>query len=294
MDFDNELDKLKTRVIYSKQDESYKDDNSYSETIFESIKHIDENGIEYWYARELSRVLEYKDYRNFLVAIYKAMEACQNSGNDVLHHIGETTNMITVGKGAQRKIDDYKLSRYGCYLIIQNANPDKEIVALGQTYFAIQTRRQEIQDFESLNEDGRRIELRNTVKGFNKKLADTAQNAGVNNFGKFQNSGYKGLYNGETASDIKSRKKLKKSHDILDYMGATELAANYFRITQTEEKIRSEIIQGEENACDTHFEVGMKVRKTMIDISGKAPEELPTPTKGVQQLEKEIFKNKLK
>lgn len=263
----------------------------YSEQIFEDVKHIDENGIEYWYARELQEVLEYKEWRNFLKVIDKAKEACENAGNIVSNHFVDINKMINLGKGAARYIDDYKLTRYACYLIVMNGNPRKKVIALGQTYFAVQTRKQEVEDFQNLSEDLRRIRLRADVKGFNKKLAATAQNAGVENFGKFQNYGYRGLYNGETAADIKRRKNLKQNQDILDHMGSTELAANYFRITQTEEKLRKENIQGEDKANNAHYKVGKIVRKTIKEIGGTMPEDLPTPEKSIKELNKE-YKNK--
>ena len=265
----------------------------YSEQIFEDIKHLDENGAEYWYARELQVVLEYKEWRNFLKVIDKAKDACENAENIVSEHFVDTNKMIALGNGAERYIDDYMLTRYACYLIVMNGNSRKKIIALGQTYFAVQTRKQEINDFQNLNEDQRRIQLRDDVKGFNKKLAATAQNAGVENFGKFQNYGYRGLYNGENASDIKKRKKLTKNQDILDHMGSTELAANDFRITQTEEKLRNENIQGEDNANITHYKVGKIVRNTIKEIGGTMPEDLPTPEKSIKELEKEYKKEKL-
>lgn len=265
----------------------------YSEQIFEDIKHFDENGTEYWFARELQEVLQYKEWRNFLKVINKAKDACENAENTVSDHFVDINKMINLGKGAERIIDDYKLTRYACYLIVMNGNPRKKVIALGQTYFAAQTRKQEINDFQSLSEDLRRIQLRDDVKGFNKKLAATAQNAGVNNFGKFQNYGYRGLYDGETAADIKKRKKLGKNQDILDHMGSTELAANYFRITQTEEKLRKENIQGEDNANNTHYKVGKIVRKTIKEIGGTMPEDLPTPQKSIKELKKEYEKKKL-
>ena len=262
----------------------------YSENTFEDIKHFDVDGSEFWYARELQTVLEYKQWRRFEELIKRAMEASRNSGVPVSDQFASHGKLILSGKGAQRIISDYKLSRYACYLIVQNGEPSKEIIALGQTYFAVQTRRQEISDaekFEELSDNERRLQLRSGVKDFNKKLAETACDAGVRNYGRFQNSGYQGLYNGETASDIKRRKKLKNSDEILDHMGPAELAANYFRITQTEEKIRKERIKGEDKANNTHGEVGCVVRKTMIEISGTAPEDLPTPEKSIKQIEKE-------
>ncbi|WP_312071861.1 DNA damage-inducible protein D [Anaerotignum propionicum] len=261
---------------------------NYSETIFESIKHINEFGDEFWYARELQEVLEYKQWRRFNDTIERAKIACEVSEIPVFEHFAEFGKTIQMPKTAVKEITDYMLTRYACYLIVQNGNPRKKAIALGQTYFAVKTRQQEITEFKNLSEDERRLELRNSVKGFNKKLFDAAQGSGVINYGKFYNYGYKGLYNGETAQDIKYRKGLNKKDDVLDYMGATELAANYFRITQTEEKLRNDnTINTEDKANLTHYNVGQKVRKTMLDISGTAPEDLPTPEKSIKQIERE-------
>ena len=261
----------------------------YNISMFEDIKHIDENGIEFWYARELMQVVEYSKWGNFIKVINKAKESMKSINISVLDHIADVGNMVQIGSNTERMIDDMKLTRYACYIIVQNADPRKKSVALGQQYFAVQTRKQEIieSEFEELSEDERRLKLRSDVKGFNKLLAKEAQNVGVQNFGKFQNFGYKGLYNGETAADIKKRKNLSKNEQILDHMGSTELAANYFRITQTEERLKKGDINGEEQANDTHFKIGEKVRETMIEISGVAPEELPTPEKGIKQIQKE-------
>ena len=260
---------------------------NYSESVFESIKHINEYGDEYWLARELQAVLGYKEWRNFYKVIEKAFIACQGSEIEPSDHFVDVTKMVEAGVSS-KPITDIMLTRYACYLIVQNGDPRKKTVALGQTYFAVKTRQQETNEFANLSEDERRLELRHSVKGFNKKLFDAANKAGVVNYGKFYNYGYKGLYNGETAQDIKSRKGLKPKDDILDYMGATELAANYFRITQTEEKLRNDdSINTEDKANRTHYEVGAKVRKTMLEISGKAPEDLPTPEKSIKQLERE-------
>lgn len=265
----------------------------YNEKTFESIKHLTDDGEEFWTARELQEVLEYSKWGNFKKVIDKAKEACINSDVNVDYHFADVGKTIKMPKGATKEINDIILSRYACYLIVQNSDPRKKVVALGQTYFAVKTREKELDDFKNMAEDDRRIDLRYSIKNFNKKLAEAADNSGVVNFGKFQNYGYRGLYNGENAKDIKARKGLKKNDDILDHMGATELAANYFRITQTEEKLINDKIKGENKANITHYNVGKKVRKTMIEISGKAPEELPTPTKSIKQLEKEKKKKQL-
>ena len=261
----------------------------YSEKFFEDIKHITEDDIEYWLARELQEILGYKEWRNFLKVIEKAKTSVEATNIGVPDHFVDVNKMVDIGSGTTRKIDDIMLTRYACYLIVQNGDPRKKMIALGQQYFAVQTRKQEIieKDFEELTEDERRILLRSDVRGFNKKLAKAAQDCGVENFAKFQNFGHRGLYGGETAADIKARKNLKKSEDILDYMGSTELAANFFRITQTEERLKKGDIQGENKANKTHYNIGKKVRETMEEISGTLPEELPTPEKSVKELEKE-------
>ena len=257
----------------------------YNVSMFEDIKHMDENGIEFWYARELMTILEYTNWRNFEKLINKSITSLENSNIKVSDHFDVDIKIVEAGI-SKKTIEDYKLTRYACYILVQNGNPRKKAIALGQQYFAIQTRKQEIVEskFEELSEDERRLKLRSDVKGFNKLLAKEAQNVGVQNFGKFQNFGYKGLYNGETAGDIKKRKNLGKNEQILDHMGSTELAANYFRITQTEERLKKGDVNGEEQANNTHFKIGQKVRETMIEISGVAPEELPTPEKGIKQI----------
>lgn len=263
-------------------------DIKVSETvIFENIKHITNDGVEFWYARELQEVLEYSQWRRFIEVIERAKIACTNSENAVSDHFANIGKMVKLGSGAEREVDDIMLSRYACYLIVQNADARKKVVAQGQTYFAIQTRRQEISDeeFELMTEDEKRLAMRNNVRESNKVLAQTAKDSGVANFGKFNNAGYRGLYNGETAAKIKTRKGIRKNDDILDFMGSTELAANWFRITQTDEKLKKEKISNENKACDTHFEVGKKVRETMIELSGTKPEELSTPEKSIKQLE---------
>ncbi len=261
----------------------------YTEKMFEEIKHIDEYGNEYWYARELSKVLEYRDWRNFLKVLKKAKEACENSGIDVDVQLVEVNKLSKRNNNAVAIIQDFKLTRYMCYLIVQNADPSKEVIALGQTYFAIQTRRQELteKEYSMLTEDEKRFYQRNLTKKGNYSLNIAAKNAGVKNFDKFHNAGYKGLYNGETASDIAKRKKLRYREDILDNMGSEELAANLFRITQTESKLKKENIKSENEANKTHYEIGKKVRKAIADIGGTMPEDLPTPDKSLKELEKE-------
>jgi DNA-damage-inducible protein D len=259
--------------------------------IFEKIKRINEYQSEYWSARELAKILEYLEYRNFLAVIEKAKEACKNSGEVIHNHFVDGNDMVSIGSGAERSVDTVFLSRYACYLIIQNSDPSKEIVALGQTYFAIQTRRQEKTD--QLVEDNKRLNLRDEIKKHNTSLAKTAENAGVENYGKFQNYGYKGLYGGLDANDIHGKKGLKKSQKILDHMGSEELAANLFRATQADAKLRREKIQGEMNANLTHFSVGQKVRKTIEELGGTMPEELPVAD-GIHKAKKRIKKMDMK
>ncbi len=256
---------------------------------FESIKHIDENGFEYWYARELQDVLEYTQWRRFDNVINKAKISCEKSGISIIDHFADTGKMVQIGSGAEKEVNDYKLTRYACYLIAQNGDPRKEVIALAQTYFAVQTRKQEIteKEYSMLTEDEKRFYQRDLTRKGNYSLNQAAKNAGVKNFDKFHNSGYKGLYNGETADDIAKRKGLRYREDILDNMGTDELIANLFRISQTEQKLRKDNIQGEKEANDTHYEVGKKVRKAIADIGGTMPEELPTPEKSLKQLEKE-------
>ncbi|MEI7503490.1 MAG: DNA damage-inducible protein D [Paludibacter sp.] len=250
--------------------------------IFEQIKRKDADGNEFWSARDLSKVLDYADYRNFKTVIAKAIESCKNSGIEPQNHIVEANDMVLVGSGAERQVDSYKLSRYACYLILQNADPGKTVVAEGQTYFAVQTRLQEIRQMDEYNalttEDERRLFLRNELRRHNSQLAEAASNAGVitnMDYAIFQNHGYKGLYGGMDAKAIHTQKGLKKSQHILDHMGSTELAANLFRATQTEDKLRKDDIQGKKEANKTHFEIGKKVRKTIEEIGGTMPENLP-------------------
>lgn len=263
----------------------------YTDSVFESIKHINEYGQEFWYARELQQVLEYKEWRNFFTVIEKAKSSCESSKNIVSYHFVDTNKMVEVGLGVPREIDDIMLSRYACYLIVMNGDPRKEVIAAGQTYFAVKTRQQELtEDYAQLTEDQKRLAIRSEIKEHNKSLAAAAQQAGVETpqeYAVFQNYGYMGLYGGLKAQDIKARKGLKKSQDILDHMGSTELAANLFRATQTDEKLRRENIQGKAQANRTHYEVGAKVRQTIQDLGGTMPEDLPTPEKSIRQLAKE-------
>ena len=251
-------------------------------TIFEEIKHINEIGQEYWSARELFAVLEYVKWDKFLNVISKAKQACQNSGLESNDHFPRVEKMVDLGSGAKRDIGDIHLSRYACYLIVQNADPSKEVVALGQTYFAVQTRKQEVleEQFGNLNSElEKRLFLRKEMSEHNKQLADAARSAGVIEpweYAIFQNHGYMGLYNGLGAKEIHAKKELKKSQNILDHMGSTELAANLFRATQTEDKLRRENIKGKHKANQTHYDVGLKVRQTIIELGGTMPEDLPT------------------
>jgi DNA-damage-inducible protein D len=256
---------------------------------FEAIKHINKYDSEYWKARELAKVLEYSEYRFLISVIDKAKTACKNTGQLIEDHFEDVHDMVQIGSGAKRKLPDIHLSRYACYLIVQNADPSKEVVALGQTYFAIQTRRQEVSG--QFMEDQRRVLLREDIKGKNKKLAKVATNAGVLNYGIFQNFGYMGLYGGLTQEDIHKRKKLKKSQRILDHMGSEELGANIFRITQADAKLKREGIIGQEKANRAHFVVGETVRKTIHELGGNMPENLPTPD-SVKKAEKRIKTNK--
>ena len=264
----------------------------YTEKIFEEIKHIDENGKEYWEARELQDVLDYKKWQKFQNVIENAKTACEQSKFIIDDHFTQVGKMINLAKGAVRKIKDYKLSRYACYLIVQNADSSKEVVALGQTYFAIQTRKQELseKEYSELTEDEKRFYQRNLTKKGNYSLNITARNCGVKNFDKFHNCGYKGLYNGETANDIAKRKGLRYREDILDNMGSEELVANLFRISQTEAKLKKDKVKTEIIASATHYEVGKKVRRAIKDIGGTMPENLPTPDKSLKELKKETKK----
>ena len=258
---------------------------------FEGIKQTDDEGNEFWLARELAPLLDYPQWRNFLPVLDKAREACRNSGQKVEDHFADVRKMVEIGSGALREVEDLRLSRYACYLIVQNGDPSKPVIANGQTYFAMQTRRQELADdakFSQLSEDGKRLAIRNELATHNKHLAAAAKDAGVAtslDYAIFQDHGYKGLYGGLGNKEIHARKGLKKSQKILDHMGSTELAANLFRATQTEEKLRRDGVRGKQKANQTHFEVGRKVRQTIDELGGTMPESLPTPESSIQQIE---------
>jgi DNA-damage-inducible protein D len=258
---------------------------------FEGIRHLDKAGQEFWLARQLAEVLDYSQYRHFLPVVERAKEACLNSGQPVENHIEDVLTMVEIGSGAKREIADIRLSRYACYLAVQNGDPTKPVIANGQTYFAMQTRRQELEDsakFAQLSEDDKRVAIRNELAAHNKHLAAVAKDAGVESsldYAIFQDHGYKGLYGGLGAKDIHAHKGLKKSQKILDHMGSTELAANLFRATQTEEKLKRENVQGKREANKAHYEVGEKVRATIKELGGTMPEALPTPTQSVKQIE---------
>jgi DNA-damage-inducible protein D len=264
-------------------------ENAHHKT-FENIKNINDHEQEFWYARDLQVALDYNSWNKFKRVVQKAIDACANSGQSVENHFSQVGKMVKIGSNTQRQIEDVELSRYACYLIVQNGDPTKPVIANGQTYFAIQTRRQELADneaFKNLQEDEKRLFLRNEMREHNKQLVDAARVAGVEtnlDFAIFQNHGYQGLYGGLDAQAIHKRKNLKKSQKILDHMGSTELAANLFRATQTEEKLKRDQIAGKQNANQTHFEVGTKVRNTIKELGGTMPENLPKPDKSIKQL----------
>ena len=256
---------------------------------FEEIKHTDETGMEFWYARELMPILQYSNWQNFEKIINKAKTSCENSKINVLDHFTDINKMVQIGSGAERKQQDYKLTRYAGYLIAQNGDSRKEVIALAQTYFAIQTRRQEISEKEyyELTEDEKRFYQRDLTRKGNYSLNQAAKKAGVKNFDKFHNAGYKGLYNGETADDIAKRKGLRYREDILDNMGSDELIANLFRISQTEQKLRRDKTNSEKEANKSHYIIGKNIREVIAKNGGTMPEDLPTPEKSLKQLEKE-------
>lgn len=261
---------------------------------FEEIKKIREDGTEYWNARELSEVLQYKKWENFSKVIDRAKLACDNSGLSIQDHFPEVRKMVEIGSNTVRELLDYELSRYACYLIVQNGDPRKEVIALGQTYFAIQTRKQEVADyFNQLDEDNKRLVIRGDIKQWNQMLLEVAHNSGVittQEYAEFQNAGYMGLYGGLTVDDIHKKKNLSEKEKILDFMGSEELAANLFRITQTEAKLKRENVKTKQKANQTHYTVGTTVRKAIKDIGGTMPEDLPRPEKSIKQVEKEQLK----
>ena len=261
----------------------------YSEISFEDIKHVDEHGNEYWLARELQQVLEYKKWQKFINVIENAKLACEQSKFMIDEHFTQVGKTSKMPNGGVKNILEYKLSRYACYLIVQNSDPRKEVVALGQTYFAIQTRKQELteKEYVNLTEEEKRFYQRNLTKKGNYSLNQIAKKCGVKNFDQFHNAGYKGLYNGETAADIAKRKGLRYREDILDNMGSDELIANLFRISQTEQKLKRDNIQGDGKAKESHYKVGQEVRNTINRLGGVMPEDLPTPKKSLKELEKE-------
>lgn len=293
-EFEEQLNALHDRVLSKALSDEEK--NNYTESLFESIRHINEYDQEFWYARELQIALEYTEWRNFCKVIDKAKEACNGSNNVVSDHFVDVNKIVSAG-ATSKDIGDIELSRYACYLIVQNGDPRKKTIALGQTYFAVKTRQQElIENYDNLTADQKRLAIRREMAEHNKMLVAAAKDAGVETsleYAIFQNYGYMGLYGGLKAQDIKERKGLKKSQSILDHMGYEELAANLFRATQAEAKLRRDNVQGKDEANRTHFEVGKKVRDTIKELGGTMPEDLPTPEKSIQQLEREE-KKKLK
>lgn len=273
-------------ILSNLQAEEYKN--------FEEIKKIREDGTEYWNARELSEVLQYKKWENFSKVIDRAKLACDNSGLSIQDHFPEVRKMVEIGSNTVRELLDYELSRYACYLIVQNGDPRKEVIALGQTYFAIQTRKQEVADyFNQLDEDNKRLVIRGNIKQWNQMLLEVAHNSGVittQEYAEFQNAGYMGLYGGLTVDDIHKKKNLSEKEKILDFMGNEELAANLFRITQTEAKLKRENVKTKQKANQTHYTVGTTVRKAIKYIGGTMPEDLPRPEKSIKQVEKEQLK----
>ena len=293
-EFEEQLNALHDRVLSKALSDEEK--NNYTESLFESIRHINEYDQEFWYARELQIALEYTEWRNFCKVIDKAKEACNGSNNVVSDHFVDVNKIVSAG-ATSKDIGDIELSRYACYLIVQNGDPRKKTIALGQTYFAVKTRQQElIENYDNLTADQKRLAIRREMAEHNKMLVAAAKDAGVETsleYAIFQNYGYMGLYGGLKAQDIKEQKGLKKSQSILDHMGYEELAANLFRATQAEAKLRRDNVQGKDEANRTHFEVGKKVRDTIKELGGTMPEDLPTPEKSIQQLEREE-KKKLK
>ena len=289
-EFEEKLQAMHDRVLSKALTEE--EETNYTESLFESIRHVNEYGQEFWYAREMQIALEYKEWRNFKKVIDKAIIACNNSDNSADDHFVEVNKTIKMPKNAEKSIEDYGLSRYACYLIVQNSDPRKKVIALGQSYFAVKTRQQElIENYDKLNDDQKRLAIRHEMIEHNKLLVAAAKDAGVESsldYAIFQNYGYMGLYGGLKAQDIKKRKGLTKNQNILDHMGYEELAANLFRATQAEAKLRRENIQGKDNANQAHYTVGKEVRDTIKRLGGTLPEDLPTPEKSIKQIEKEL------
>lgn len=294
-EFEKKLKEIHERVLSKAL--TMEEENNYTESLFESIRKVNDYGQEYWSARDLQEVLEYSQWRRFNETIERAKMVCEKSGNSISDHFAEVGKMVELGSGARRNVDDVELSRYACYLIVMNGDPRKKIISLGQSYFAVKTRQQElIENFESLGEEQKRLAIRREMAEHNKQLVAAAKDAGVEtslDYAIFQNYGYKGLYGGLTAQDIKHNKGLKKNQSILDYMGYEELAANLFRATQTEAKLRREHIDGKENANRAHYDVGKEVRSTIERLGGTMPEDLPTPKKSIKEIEKEQNKKTL-
>ena len=270
------------------------DIKEYTTKLFEDIKHIDEFGNEYWLARELQNILEYTQWRRFENVINKAKFACENSNIKVDDHFANVGKMVDIGSNTKRITKDYRLTRYACYLIAQNGDSRKEVIALAQTYFAIQTRKQELseKEYNELTEDEKRLYRRNQARKGNYNLNKTAVKAHVKDLARFHNAGYKGLYNGETADDIFKRKKLRYREDILDNMGSEELANNIFRIAQTDAKLKRDKVDNEYTANSVHYEVGKEVRESIKRLGGTMPENLPTPNRSLKKLEKDNKKLK--
>ena len=276
-------------VVHRKEDDKMNQVKEYTEKIFEGIKHIDEFGNEYWFARELQNVLGYHQWRSINDLIERAKVACKESKHNIDDHFAVQRKMVDIGSKTKRKVLDYKLSRYACYLLVMNGNPNKRIIALAQTYFAIQTRKQELseKEYSELTEDEKRLYRRNQVRKGNFNLNKTAVSSGVKDLARFHNAGYKGLYNGETADDIFKRKKLRYREDILDNMGSEELADNIFRIAQTEAKLKRDNVDNEYTANSVHYEVGKEIRKTIKKLGGTMPENLPTPSISIKKIKQE-------
>lgn len=289
-EFEEKLQAMHDRVLSKALTEE--EETNYTESLFESIRHVNEYGQEFWYAREMQMALEYKEWRNFKKVIDKSIIACNNSDNSADDHFVEVNKTIKMPKNAEKSIEDYELSRYACYLIVQNSDPRKKVIALGQSYFAVKTRQQElIENYDKLNDDQKRLAIRHEMIEHNKLLVAAAKDAGVESsldYAIFQNYGYMGLYGGLRAQDIKKKKGLTKNQNILDHMGYEELAANLFRATQAEAKLRRENIQGKDNANQAHYTVGKEVRDTIKRLGGTLPEDLPTPEKSIKQIEKEL------